>query len=532
MPGKSAALVLAAWPTAPAGAAVRILDTPSLPHGPGDLLLEDIFLADRHSEGRFDRGRAAFHGLPADRFPTQKSDYEATYVMEHADLSQRLDRMRAALRLREVTALRVPDVEDRSVWAAEAACRERGIPVAPYPVAGPRKPEGKTRERWSARLALTVLGPILQVRFRGAHPRILTTDLGLLDTVVPYLGGNPGIASPGLGIAPRLRGARARYAWVRHPDPVAHPDLRRHESLSEAALALALQATPDLPRLLASAAPLFRRGDVDLVMLPDDKSCVNSALVRVATSHGVPSLVVQHGIMSHPVGFVPLRADRFAAWGEASARWLASRGVDRGRVSLVGNPKYDRPLRDHEALRRQGRALFASRGIPAEAPVAVFLSQPVEARLEAFRMACEAVAGTAWRLFGKIHPAERVTLYEAAAPRGGPPIPLVGGDPDPVVCAADAVLTISSGLGVLAAQLGIPVILLEPRPVERFGTYEDGWPRATDAASMRSRLQEVSGGRYDLAALRRAGEQYGGPADGRAGERVARLVSEIVRARR
>jgi hypothetical protein len=523
MSEEQATLVLAPYRPLGPPRGLIVTDDPAAIRDPGqDVLLDDIILSDRYDLRRYEGARRMFESLPQGRFPRAREDYAYAYAEAFVDLAHRLDRLRLGLRKRGLAAIHVPQVEDRTAWAATAFVREDRVRLESYGVEFPR---GRLHAaELGSRLALKALGPLLLARFRRQPLRLLTTDLGLTDSFVGHCQSGVGILSPGLGVAARLRRGRAKHAWLPHPSPHIDPVAYRDADLSEAALRLALHAGATLPFISAPAARAISSGDVHVVVLPDDKAPLNHALARVAGEAGVPSLVIQHGITGHPIGFLPLRASRFASWGERCTQWMVRHGTPRGRIVATGNPKFDHLFAARADLRERGRAWLRRAGLPDGQPIALFLSQPIEGRFAALRQCVEGTADGPFRLVTKTHPAERAEAYRAHSHQGGRTSVVLAGPPEPLLCAADVVLTQSSGLAVAAAQLGIPVILLESVHLEGADPYDERWPRAEDARSLRAWLLAVSGADYDLAKVRRLGEEYGGPADGQAGRRVADLV--------
>ncbi len=528
MDGGRASLVLASVrPTARRGGIVFTDDPSQIVDSTRDVLLDDIVLADRYSDAHYEAARQAFARLGPETFPGNGTDYGYAFVQAHVDLTVRRQRMEKALEDRQVRVLEVPATGDPTAWAAADAARRLDIAVESY-AAEPPKTGGGGRPA-AARFALSVLNPLLAVRFRRRNLRILTTDLGMVDSIAPRLPRRSGVLSPGLGVAERVWHGAVAYAWLRTPVGPESPALASATTLEEAARIIAIRAGGHLPDLEAAAQEAFAKGSVDAVMLSLDKAPAEHLLVRLAAAAGIPSVVVQHGITGHPVGFLPIEATRFASWGPACSEWLASRRASRETLVETGDPRYDALFRNLDAVRSEGRTRLQALGVPPDRKVAIFFSQPIEARAQAFRMLLDAAAGQPLTVVTKVHPAEGTWLYRGLAAQRGLQPPVAAGSPNPFLCAADIVLTQNSGLAVIAAQLGIPVVLLEPFHLENIQVYDDRWPRAIDATSLRAHLEAILRGTFDRERMRTLGAEYGGPPDGQAGERVARLVEGLVR---
>ncbi|MBI2589441.1 hypothetical protein HYW32_00180 [Candidatus Berkelbacteria bacterium] len=87
-----------------------------------------------------------------------------------------------------------------------------------------------------------------------------------------------------------------------------------------------------------SAALAFAHAE--FVIASEDTSAFGKSLVLAAKSQGIRSVVSQHGVTGHPIGFIPLTADKFMAWGQISRDWLIKHGVPAKRVSVTGHPAF------------------------------------------------------------------------------------------------------------------------------------------------------------------------------------------------
>ncbi|NJM05042.1 hypothetical protein HC891_00645 [Candidatus Gracilibacteria bacterium] len=81
---------------------------------------------------------------------------------------------------------------------------------------------------------------------------------------------------------------------------------------------------------------------VESLLLNTDAHHGSRLLTLVGQKLGVPALVVQHGATQAPWGYLPLHADRFAAWGEASRRWMIAGGADPSKIVVTGQPRFDK----------------------------------------------------------------------------------------------------------------------------------------------------------------------------------------------
>lgn len=77
------------------------------------------------------------------------------------------------------------------------------------------------------------------------------------------------------------------------------------------------------------------------VVVATDQHRIGRLTTHVAAQLGIRSIVLQHGLPQITLGYLPLVADRLAAWSDASAQWFIDRGTPAARVSVVGNPRLD-----------------------------------------------------------------------------------------------------------------------------------------------------------------------------------------------
>lgn len=91
---------------------------------------------------------------------------------------------------------------------------------------------------------------------------------------------------------------------------------------------------------LGAIEKCFDSQKVDVVVSGDAAIMPTRAIVRMANLKGIPSLIIQNGIMACPTGysFAPLIATKFAAWGKVSKEFMTKRGVESRRVAITGNP--------------------------------------------------------------------------------------------------------------------------------------------------------------------------------------------------
>ncbi|GEN45514.1 glycosyltransferase family protein [Alkalibacillus haloalkaliphilus] len=64
-------------------------------------------------------------------------------------------------------------------------------------------------------------------------------------------------------------------------------------------------------------------------------------LIVVARKYGIPTICMQHGIISSEFGYIPKIAQVDAVYGEFEKKWFQSKSVDPDGLEIVGHPRFD-----------------------------------------------------------------------------------------------------------------------------------------------------------------------------------------------
>ncbi|MGV2620792.1 UNVERIFIED_CONTAM: hypothetical protein N8J90_06375 [Halobacillus marinus] len=89
------------------------------------------------------------------------------------------------------------------------------------------------------------------------------------------------------------------------------------------------------------ATQLFRSLSVSAIVVPSTHYPESRTFVMVAAKHGVPTICMQHGIVSGEFGYLPKIADVDAVYGRFEVDWYISKGVKPKGVAIIGHPRFD-----------------------------------------------------------------------------------------------------------------------------------------------------------------------------------------------
>lgn len=287
---------------------------------------------------------------------------------------------------------------------------------------------------------------------------------------------------------------------------------------------------------LAGVGVAFDRALVraERIVLVETVSPFAKAVISHARRRGIPTTVLQHGVLAGAFSYRQTEGDRIAAWGAADAQWFRNTLRPTVQVEATGCPRYDRLIaRDEET------AADPLANVPRETPVVLFASQPFVQgsamrspweRSEAIEIVLAATRGARdYRLVVKWHPSEvpdsLPTPEDDRLAREIHRASTIA-----LLRRAEVVLAISSTVSLEAMFLQRPVVFLGPPiPESPFHPPEDGGGlRARTVDELRDQLaglvadpglrERVLAGQREFLARKYA------PLDGHAADRVIEFL--------
>lgn len=80
---------------------------------------------------------------------------------------------------------------------------------------------------------------------------------------------------------------------------------------------------------------------VSCVVVSTTHSFISRILALVATEKGIPTICMQHGIISGEFGYLPKIATIDAVYGSFEVDWYGKAGAPAGSVEIIGHPRFD-----------------------------------------------------------------------------------------------------------------------------------------------------------------------------------------------
>ena len=271
----------------------------------------------------------------------------------------------------------------------------------------------------------------------------------------------------------------------------------------------------------------------DVVVTIDDRSPFGKTVNVISKSLGVPTLMVQHGIVAdHPI-YGPICSDKMAVFGHAFKDALVKRGVNPDDIVVTGQPRFDVLVN----TKYDKKWIYEKLNLNGEKGLIVFASTdlPDDEKELTVRELCAAMKQFPDKqLVIKPHPSDDGAMFVDLLCKFKSDAIVVHDYLYELLSACDLLITTWSTVGLEAMILDKPIIVINlmNRPdmtsyVERGAAIEVNMPNALSGIIGQilydgDTIQRIKEGRnkYIL--------DYTYRSDGKASERVAKLIEMMV----
>jgi hypothetical protein len=114
------------------------------------------------------------------------------------------------------------------------------------------------------------------------------------------------------------------------------------------------------------ASELLSKCHARSLILAADNTYIGQIFVLAAKKQGIYSLTVQHGMVNHPKGYLPIRTTQMAVMGEAVSDWLIHHGARPEQIVVTGQPRFDELIDSPKILREQ---IYSDLNLEGDKPV-------------------------------------------------------------------------------------------------------------------------------------------------------------------
>jgi len=285
-----------------------------------------------------------------------------------------------------------------------------------------------------------------------------------------------------------------------------------------------------IPRMILSLIEheiVFKNVEPDIILVGDDRTEYVRTGVMLAKNKGIPVVEIQHGIYVHTYPMVPPISDKICVWGIYAKNVLRKAGAAENQIVITGCPKFDFLFEKKKIKflreKRHKKILFATQ-YGFEDVTAVVLEEIIK-----FLSTNEDVY-----LIIKPHPEEKSDLYRRFEQYEKVTVEDSGANINDLLLDADVLITISSTVGINAAILGVPIILLNFDGISSPYT-----PISLEVREIKGVIPAIKNVLYNREILQKISDarekfiyEHGYRIDGKASERVADLIENLLRERR
>ena len=110
---------------------------------------------------------------------------------------------------------------------------------------------------------------------------------------------------------------------------------------------LFLNRFPNLIKDIETIGYMLDNETVDIIVMGTGVTEFDKTLAIIGNQKGVKSLVIQHGLLGHPIGVLPLSTTKIAVYGNWSVDWLVNSGCDPNKIVVTGAPRYAQLVETH-----------------------------------------------------------------------------------------------------------------------------------------------------------------------------------------
>ncbi|MFD2654523.1 hypothetical protein [Gracilibacillus thailandensis] len=90
---------------------------------------------------------------------------------------------------------------------------------------------------------------------------------------------------------------------------------------------------------------LLEQVKISCIVVSTTHSFISRILAVVGSSKGIPSICMQHGIISSELGYIPKIATVDALYGQYEKDWYQQLGIDENALEIIGHPRFDQKYR-------------------------------------------------------------------------------------------------------------------------------------------------------------------------------------------
>jgi len=289
----------------------------------------------------------------------------------------------------------------------------------------------------------------------------------------------------------------------------------------------------DIVRYAEIVKEVIRTENPDVVVTIDDRSPFGKTVNVVSGSLGVPTLIIQHGIVAdHPI-YGPICSDKMAVFGDAFKDALVKRGVNPEDIVVTGQPRFDVLVN----TKYDKKWIYEKLDINKEKGLIVFASTDLsdderEMTVRELFIAMQQFPDK--QLIIKPHPSDDGVMFVELVRKFNSDAIVVHDYLYELLSACDVLITTWSTVGLEAMILDKPIIVINLMNRPDMTSYVESGAavEVNKPGTLSGIIEQIL---YDDATIQRIKEgrdqyvsDYTFMSDGKASERVTKLIREMI----
>ncbi len=280
---------------------------------------------------------------------------------------------------------------------------------------------------------------------------------------------------------------------------------------------------------------LIKTENIDAIVVASDHRATEKTTVTVGNALGIPTLVIQHGVLSTPQLILPVTASKMAVMGKIPRDQFVDLGEAPGRLVVTGSPKYD--FLSHRAFDKE--KICHKLNLDGSKNIIVLTTQnsPKEENETLLRGVLQAMGDLPdVQLVIKPHPVEDEGFHRSLVKELGTSHVVITKSVAlyELLNACDALMTVSSTTALEAMMLGKPVVIInltgrrELVPYVKSGAALGVYQLGEIITGIKKLLYDQDFRKELEEKRRKFVYEYAYKMNGRASKRVAELIGEMI----
>lgn len=102
-----------------------------------------------------------------------------------------------------------------------------------------------------------------------------------------------------------------------------------------------IRLIPEMVDMISSIENYFNNNKISCIVVGTTEDIISRTIAVVGAKHGVPSICLQHGLITGEEAYMPIFANKFAIYGHYDEDLLMAMGAKKEQLVVIGHPRFD-----------------------------------------------------------------------------------------------------------------------------------------------------------------------------------------------